>query len=88
MDMRDFLCQVKDEISALRWYCVIHGPEFWLAIAALCLVAACGLGVICVIRTISNRKVCERSEPVAPALDRPSELLFRNAHDSDAGSQP
>lgn len=37
--MTDFFAQVIDEFKALGMWCVIHGPEIWLAIAAVCILS-------------------------------------------------
>lgn len=37
------------EFRALGWYCVAHGPEFWLATAVICWVIAVGIAAVFVI---------------------------------------
>jgi uncharacterized SAM-binding protein YcdF (DUF218 family) len=41
--MHDFLAQMVAELRALGIFCLIHGPEAWLALVALCIF---GIGVI------------------------------------------
>lgn len=37
--MADFFAQVIAEFKALGMWCVIHGPEIWLAVIALCVLS-------------------------------------------------
>ena len=37
--MADFFAQVIAEFQALGMWCVIHGPEIWLAVIALCVLS-------------------------------------------------
>ena len=37
--MADFFAQVIAELQALGMWCVIHGPEIWLAVIALCVLS-------------------------------------------------
>lgn len=41
--MHDILAQIVAELRALGLFCLIHGPEAWLALVALCIY---GIGVI------------------------------------------
>lgn len=41
--MQDVLAQTVAELRALGLWCLIHGPEAWLALVALCIF---GIGVI------------------------------------------
>lgn len=41
--MQDVLAQIVAELRALGLWCVIHGPEAWLALVAVCIY---GIGVI------------------------------------------
>lgn len=41
--MHDFLAQMVAELRALGLFCLIHGPEAWLALVAVCIY---GIGVI------------------------------------------
>lgn len=46
--MHDFLTQMVAELRALGLFCLIHGPEAWLALVALCVFAGgfvCGMFV-------------------------------------------
>lgn len=46
--MQDVLAQTVAELRALGLWCLIHGPEAWLALVAVCLFAAgfvCGMFV-------------------------------------------
>lgn len=38
--MADFIAQTIAEFKALGIWCVIHGPEFWLGLGALCALSA------------------------------------------------
>ncbi len=38
--MADIIAQAIAEFKALGFWCVIHGPEFWLVLSALCVVSA------------------------------------------------
>lgn len=37
---------ITAEFKALGWYCVAHGPEFWLGVVALCGVVALSIAVM------------------------------------------
>jgi hypothetical protein len=37
--MADFFAQVIDEFKALGAWCMIHGPEIWLGLAAWCVIS-------------------------------------------------
>lgn len=37
--MADFHAQVISEFRALGMWCVIHGPEIWLGLAAWCVIS-------------------------------------------------
>lgn len=37
--MADFFAQTIAEFKALGMWCVIHGPEIWLAVIALCVLS-------------------------------------------------
>lgn len=41
--MQDVLAQIVAELRALGLFCLIHGPEAWLALVAICIYA---IGVI------------------------------------------
>lgn len=44
--MHNFLAQMVAELRALGLWCLIHGPEAWLALVALCIFTGgfvCGL---------------------------------------------
>lgn len=44
--MHDFLAQTVAELRALGLFCLIHGPEAWLALVGVCIFAEgflCGL---------------------------------------------
>ena len=41
--MQEVLAQTVAELRALGLWCLIHGPEAWLALVALCIY---GIGVI------------------------------------------
>lgn len=44
--MSSFAAQVVAELQALGLFCLIHGPEAWLALVAVCIFAGgflCGL---------------------------------------------
>lgn len=44
--MQDVLAQAVAELRALGLWCLIHGPEAWLALVALCIFAGgflCGM---------------------------------------------
>lgn len=41
--MHDFLAQMVAELQALGLFCLIHGPEAWLALVGGCIY---GIGVI------------------------------------------
>lgn len=46
--MHDFLAQAVAELRAMGLCCLIHGPEAWLALVALCIFAGgfvCGMFV-------------------------------------------
>lgn len=46
--MHDFLAQMVAELRALGLWCLIHGPEAWLALVGVCLFDAgfvCGMFV-------------------------------------------
>lgn len=38
--MADIIAQAIDEFKALGFWCVVHGPEIWLCVAALCVASA------------------------------------------------
>lgn len=38
--MADIIAQAIDEFKALGLWCVVHGPEIWLCVAALCVASA------------------------------------------------
>ena len=37
--MVDFFAQVIAEFKALGMWCVIHGPEIWIAVIAVCVLS-------------------------------------------------
>lgn len=37
--MADFFAQVVAEFHALGMWCVIHGPEIWIAVIAVCVLS-------------------------------------------------
>ena len=37
--MADFFAQVIAEFKALGMWCVIHGPEIWIAVIAVCVLS-------------------------------------------------
>lgn len=37
--MADFYAQVIAEFKALGMWCVIHGPEIWIAVIAVCVMS-------------------------------------------------
>lgn len=37
--MADFFAQVIAEFRALGMWCVIHGPEIWIAVIAICVLS-------------------------------------------------
>lgn len=41
--MQDVLAQIVAELRALGLWCLIHGPEAWLALVVVCIY---GIGVI------------------------------------------
>lgn len=44
--MHDFLAQAVAELRALGLWCLVHGPEAWLALVGVCIFAGgflCGL---------------------------------------------
>lgn len=46
--MQEVLAQIVAELRALGLFCLIHGPEAWLALVALCIFAGgflCGMFV-------------------------------------------
>ena len=46
--MQEVLAQMVAELRALGLWCLIHGPEAWLALVALCIFAGgfvCGMFV-------------------------------------------
>ena len=46
--MHDILAQAVAELRALGLFCLVHGPEAWLALVGLCIFAAgflCGMFV-------------------------------------------
>lgn len=52
MTMADFWRCVLDEIKSLGWDCVVYGPEFWLAMAALAIagILVCLVGALVIPR--------------------------------------
>lgn len=38
--MADIIAQAIAEFKALGFWCVMHGPEFWLGLLVLCVVSA------------------------------------------------
>lgn len=44
--MQDVLAQIVAELQAMGLFCLVHGPEAWLALVGVCIFAAgflCGL---------------------------------------------
>ena len=55
--MADFFAQVVAEFRALGMWCVIHGPEIWLAVIALCVLSfAIVLGMWLAALLAANRR--------------------------------
>ena len=55
--MQEVLAQMVAELQALGLFCLIHGPEAWLVLVALCVFAGgfvCGMFVAALLA--ANRK--------------------------------
>lgn len=55
--MADFVAQVIAEFKALGMWCVIHGPEIWIAVIAVCVLSfAIVLGMWLAALLTANRR--------------------------------
>ena len=53
--MADFYAQVIAEFKALGMWCIVHGPEIWLAVMIWCIGAACGIVWTWIMMSIKRR---------------------------------
>lgn len=78
----------REMLQMITAYNILHGPEFWLAVAIWGIGAACGVGASwaaieidskAIEKEMADLKEEESNESMAPALDRPVKRRDRPA---------